>query len=141
VEDYLRRPEHDAPEIARSDLSQLLLALRAMRIGEIEWLDNPPAAAGQTAESLLVVWAATEARAQQLARYPLHPRLSRILTAAMERGWAEDGCIAAAVLGSGARFDKNDLLAAIDAQQDYRTLQQIEQLRRIARPARQTAPR
>ena len=43
------------------------------------------------------------------------------------------------MLGSGARYDKNDLLAAIDAQQDYRTLQQIEQLRRIARPARQTA--
>jgi ATP-dependent helicase HrpB len=139
VEDYLRRPEHDAPEIARSDLSQLLLALRAMRIGDIEWLDTPPAAAVQSAESLLDRLGATEARAQQLARYPLHPRLSRILTAAMERGVGEDGCIAAAVLGSGARFDKNDLLAAIDAQQDYRTLQQIEQLRRIARPARQTA--
>ena len=34
MEDYLRRPEHDAPEIARSDLSQLCLALRAMRIGD-----------------------------------------------------------------------------------------------------------
>ena len=45
MEDYLRRPEHDAPEIARSDLSQLCLALRAMRIGDIEWLDAPPAAA------------------------------------------------------------------------------------------------
>jgi ATP-dependent helicase HrpB len=110
-----------------------------MRIGEIEWLDTPPAVAVRSAESLLDRLGATEARAQQLARYPLHPRLSRILTAAMERGVGEDGCIAAAVLGSGARFDKNDLLAAIDAQQDYRTLQQIEQLRRIARPARQTA--
>ena len=110
-----------------------------MRISEIEWLDTPPAAAVQTAESLLDRLGATEAAAQQLARYPLHPRLSRILTAAMERGVGEDGCIAAAVLGSGARFDRNDLLAAIDAQQDYRTVQQIEQLRRIARPARQTA--
>ncbi len=33
MEDYLRRPEHDEPEIARSELSQLCLALRAMRIG------------------------------------------------------------------------------------------------------------
>jgi ATP-dependent helicase HrpB len=137
MEDYLRRPEHDEPEIARSDLSQLALALRAMRIGDLEWLDAPPEARLQSAESLLDRLGATDAMVHKLARYPLHPRLSRILTAAMERGVGEDGCIAAALLGSGARAEKNDLLAAIDSKQDYRTLQQIEQLRRIARPARQ----
>jgi ATP-dependent helicase HrpB len=140
VEDYLRRPEHDAPEIVRSDLSQLCLALRAMRIepnDSVDWLDAPPAAAVERAELLLDRLGATETMVQQLARYPLHPRLSRILTAAMERGVGEDGCIAAALLGSGARFEKNDLLAAMDADQDYRTRQQIEQLRRIARPSKQ----
>jgi ATP-dependent helicase HrpB len=141
MEDYLRRPEHDLPEILRSDLSQLVLTLRAMRIGDIkqiDWLDAPPAAAVESAESLLDRLGATPAQAQQLARYPLHPRLSRIVTAAMERGVGEDGCMAAALLGSGARSEKNDLLAAIDTQQDYRTLQQRDQLRRIARPPRQT---
>jgi ATP-dependent helicase HrpB len=138
MEDYLRRPEHDEPEIARSELSQLCLALRAMRVALIDWLDAPPAAAVERAESLLDRLGATGPMVQQLARYPLHPRLSRILTAAMERGVGEDGCIAAALLGSGARSEKNDLLAAIDADQDYRTRQQVEQLRRIARPARQT---
>ena len=138
MEDYLRRPEHDEPEIARSELSQLCLALRAMRVADIDWLDAPPAAAVERAESLLDRLGATGAMVQQLARYPLHPRLSRILIAAMERGVGEDGCIAAALLGSGARSEKNDLLAAIDADQDYRTRQQVEQLRRIARPARQT---
>jgi ATP-dependent helicase HrpB len=141
VEDYLRRPEHDLPEILRSDLSQLVLTLRAMRIADIEqidWLDSPPAAAVESAESLLDRLGATPAQAQQLARYPLHPRLSRIVTAALERGVGEDGCMAAALLGSGARSEKNDLLAAIDTQQDYRTLQQRDQLRRIARPPRQT---
>jgi ATP-dependent helicase HrpB len=174
MEDYLRRPEHDEPEIARSELSQLCLALRAMRVADIDWLDAPPAAAVERAESLLdrlgatpdFLYAAPDTSAyaafskesrtrltdsnkpnrksgtgdmvQQLARYPLHPRLSRILIAAMERGVGEDGCIAAALLGSGARSEKNDLLAAIDADQDYRTRQQVEQLRRIARPARQT---
>jgi ATP-dependent helicase HrpB len=140
VEDYLRRPEHDAPEIVRSDLSQLCLALRAMRIepnDSVDWLDAPPAAAVERAELLLDRLGATETTVQQLARYPLHPRLSRILTAAMERGVGEDGCIAAALLGSGARFEKNDLLAAMDADQDYRTRQQMEQLRRIARPSKQ----
>jgi ATP-dependent helicase HrpB len=173
VEDYLRRPEHDEPEIARSDLSQLALTLRAMSVDQIDWLDAPPAASVERAESLLDRLGATPdyphaapdtsayaafskenrtgltdsnkpnrksgtgAMVQQLARYPLHPRLSRILTAAMERGVGEDGCVAAAVLGSGARSEKNDLLAAIDADQDYRTRQQAEQLRRIARPPRQ----
>jgi ATP-dependent helicase HrpB len=138
IEDYQQRPEHDAPEIVRSDLSQLCLALRAMRIDHLDWLDAPPAAAVERAESLLDRLGATPDRAHQLVRYPLHPRLSRILTAAMERGVGEDGCVAAALLGSGARFEKNDLLTAIDSERDYRTRQQIEQLRRIARPARQT---
>jgi ATP-dependent helicase HrpB len=144
MEDYQRRPEHDDPEIARSDLSQLCLALRAMGIGDLEWLDAPPEAAVESAEALLDRLGATKERAHQLARYPLHPRLSRILIAAMERGVGEDGCMAAALLGSGARARKNDLLAAIDSDQDYRkdqdyrTRQQVEQLRRIARPVRQT---
>jgi ATP-dependent helicase HrpB len=138
MEDYLRRPDHDAPEIVRSELSQLCLALRAMRIDGIDWLDAPPVAAVERAVSLLDRLGAKEALVQQLARYPLHPRLSRILIAAMERGVGEDGCIAAAMLGSGARFEKNDLLAAMDTDQDYHTRQQIEQLRRIARPSKQT---
>ena len=138
MEDYLRRPEHDQPEILRSDLSQLCLALRAMGTGVLDWLDAPPASALEMAESLLDRLGATGARVQQLARYPLHPRLSRILTAAMERGVGEDGCMAAALLGSGARSERNDLLTAMDAEPDYRTRQQAEQLRRIARPVRQT---
>ena len=57
----------------------------------------------------------------------------------LQRGVGEDGCKAAALLGSGARFEKNDLLAAMDADVDYRTRQQMEQLRRIARPPRQVS--
>jgi ATP-dependent helicase HrpB len=138
TEDYLQRPEHDEPEIVRSDLSQLCLTLRAMGAAELAWLDAPPAAALQMAESLLDRLGATSERVQQMARYPLHPRLARVVIAAMERGVGEDGCLAAALLGSGARAEKNDLLAAMDASQDYRTRQQAEQLRRIARPGRQT---
>ncbi len=137
VEDYQRRPEHDEPEIVRSDLSQLCLTLRAMGAAELDWLDAPPAAALALAESLLNRLGGTPAMVQQMARYPLHPRLARVVIAAMEGGVGEDGCLAAALLGSGARAEKNDLLAAMDAPQDYRTRQQAEQLRRIARPGRQ----
>ncbi|HEY6373827.1 MAG TPA: ATP-dependent helicase HrpB [Candidatus Sulfotelmatobacter sp.] len=135
-EDYSRRPEQDAPEILRSDLSQLCLSLRAMGIahaGDIAWLDAPAEAAVERAESLLDRLGARRETAQQLARYPLPPRLSRILVEAVERGVGADGCVALAVLGSGVRVEKNDLLAAMDVELDHRVLQHVAQLRRIAR--------
>jgi ATP-dependent helicase HrpB len=134
-EDYSRRVDHEAPEILRSDLSQLCLALRAMgidQVSDIEWLDAPGAAAVGRAESLLDRLGARGSMAQQLARYPLPPRLSRILVEALERGVGEDGCVAVALLGSGGRVEKNDLLAAMDLAPDPRMLQHIAQLRRIA---------
>jgi len=158
-DDYLHRPEQEAPEIVRSDLSQLCLALRAMRIAnanQVEWLDAPPEAAVARAEALLdrlgVTGEATgdvtaddrgaNSMAQRLACYPLPPRLSRILVEAMERGVGEDGCVAVALLASGVQMEKNDLLAAMELEQelkqDYRLRQHVEQLRRIARPSRQT---
>jgi ATP-dependent helicase HrpB len=139
-EDYLRRPEHDAPEVTRTDLSQLCLDLRAMGIAhvrEVDWLDAPPVVAVDAAEALLDRLGATGEMAKRLARFPLPPRLSRILVEAMGRGVGEDGCVAAALLGSGLRVTKNDLLAAMESEHDYRLQQHIEQLLRIARPKKQ----
>ena len=139
-EDYLRRPEHDTPEILRSDLSHLCLALRAMQIHDLEsidWLDTPPVAALQNAESLLDRLRASGKMVDRLARYPLPPRLSRILVEAMERGVGEDGCVAAALLGAGTGSEKNDLLDAMESLPDYHVMRHIEQLRRIARPSKQ----
>jgi ATP-dependent helicase HrpB len=135
-EDYSRRPDQDAPEILRSDLSQLCLALRAMGIGhvnDISWLDAPAEAAAQQAEVLLDRLGARGDLAQRLARFPLPPRLSRILVEALQRGVGEDGCAAVALLGSGVRVEKSDLLTAMDLEQDHRVRQHIAQLRRIAR--------
>lgn len=139
-EDYAHRPEQDAPEIVRSDLSQLCLSLRAMQVGhvsELEWLDAPPAQAIEAAEALLDRLGADGPMAKKMARYPLPPRLSRILVEAAQRGVGEDGCVAAALLGSGIHLEKHDLLAAMDADHDRRLRLHIQQLRRIARPSRQ----
>ena len=136
-EDYQRRPEHDAPEITRRELSQLCLDLQAMGVRDLEWLDAPAAAALKAAEELLERLGAKGKAAIRMARYPLHPRLSRIVIEAMERGVGEDGCVVAALLGSGARLDKNDLLGALDSEWDYRTRQHLDQLRRIVRPPKQ----
>jgi ATP-dependent helicase HrpB len=139
-EDYLLRANQETPEILRSDLSQLCLALRAMQIYDsntVDWLDAPPMSALQNAESLLDRLGATGKMVDKLARYPLSPRLSLILVEAMERGVGEDGCVAAALLESGTRSEKSDLLDAIESRHDHRTVQHIEQLRRIARPSKQ----
>jgi ATP-dependent helicase HrpB len=139
AEDYNARPDHDAPEILRGDLSQLCLSLRSMSVAasDINWLDAPPEAALQSAESLLDRLGASGSMAQKLARYPLPPRLGRILIEALERGVSESGCVAVALLSAGSRSDKNDLLAAMDQPFDQRTQQQIQQLRRIAKPQKQ----
>jgi ATP-dependent helicase HrpB len=140
-EDYSRRLEHDTPEILRSDLSQLCLTLRAMHVahvGDVQWLDAPPDLAVARAEALLDRLGASGEMAKRLAKYPLPPRLSRILVEALDRGVGADGCVAVALLGSGARVEKNDLLAAMDLEPDHRTQQHIAQLRRLARISPQT---
>ncbi len=111
--------------------------LRAMETGPLEWLDAPPAAALENAERMLDALGAKGAMIARLVRYPLAPRLSRILVEAAERGVGEDGCLAAAVLSSGSSRGKNDLLTAMEPEHDARTLQLRDQLRRMVRPARQ----
>jgi ATP-dependent helicase HrpB len=139
--DFQLRPEHDSPEILRADLAQLLLSLRAMKIPhlrELDWLDTPPFEAVQAAESLLDQLGAFGNVAERMNRYPLPPRLSRILIEAIERGVGEDGCRVAAMLSLNERSPKNDLLEAIDQPPTPRELQHTAQLMRIARPSRQT---
>jgi ATP-dependent helicase HrpB len=140
-EDYLRRPEHETPEIMRSDLSQLCLNLRALNIPDfygVNWLTPPPEAAVRNAESLLNSLGAKGSMAARLARYPLPPRLARILVEATERGVGENGCDLAAMLGADVRIEKTDLLAALESQPDPRVQRHIQQLRRIARPPKQS---
>jgi ATP-dependent helicase HrpB len=135
-EDYSRRLDHDVPEILRSDLSQLCLELRALGMGhvtDVEWLTAPAPEAVEKAESLLDRLGARAEMARRLARYPLPPRLARILVEALERGVGDDGCLAVALLGSGVHVEKNDLLAAMDLEPDPRVQQHIAQLRRLAR--------
>lgn len=139
--DYSLRPEHDAPEIARADLAQLLLNIRAMNIehlNDLDWLDLPPKEHVESAEWLLDRLGAKEGMVQRLTRFPLAPRLSRILVEALDRGIGEDGCLAAALLGLGVRTGKNDLLAAMDLPQEPHLKQEMGQLIRLARPPKQT---
>jgi ATP-dependent helicase HrpB len=73
-----------------------------------------------------------------MARYPLHPRLSRLIVEACRRGVADDGCAIAAVLSAGERLPetprhntRSDLLALIDAEWEPRTRQTVRQIRQM----------
>jgi ATP-dependent helicase HrpB len=108
-EDFVRRAAHDLPEIARADLAPAALQLRAMRIagfGALDWLDQPPAANVEAADELLRSLHAIgadgslTAEGRAMARYPLHPRLGRLVLEAMRRGVGEDACHFAAGLTS-----------------------------------------
>jgi ATP-dependent helicase HrpB len=105
--DLERRPAHDAPEITRLDFAESLLFLCAMGIRDataLHWLDPPPSATIETARATLrALGAATELGELtpigiRMSRLPLAPRLARLVVAAEDRGIADLGCLAAALL-------------------------------------------
>lgn len=139
VDDFARRPDHDAPEITRRELSELCLTLRAAGIAHpsaLAWLESPAPAAVERAEGLLDSLGASGDCARRMARYPLHPRLSRLVLAAAERGAAEEGCAAAALLSAGSRSNSCDLLRLLDSELEPVAKRHFEQIRRVVRPAK-----
>jgi len=147
LEDFVRRPAHDSPEITRADLSPLLLLLKAMGDPQLEWLDEPPVAALDHARELLDQLAPTPALVREMSRYPLHPRLARLIVESRRRGVAEDGCTVAALLSAGERLParadhatRSDLLVLLESKWEPRTAQVVRQIRRLVDPPRQSRP-
>jgi ATP-dependent helicase HrpB len=150
AEDFARRAAHETPEIARRELSQAALDLRAMGIRGLPWFEPPPEAAVAAAEELLARLGALDARGaltelgKRMARLPLHPRLARLVLEAEKRGAGQDGCEIAALLSSGERLapgkvhaGPSDLLLLLDSPRAPRTRQIAQQIRRAVRPAPQ----
>lgn len=118
--DHDGRPSHDRPEIARTDLCETALGLCAIdaRLGSEDWLLPPPADAWSAAEELNRWLGAVGADGRvtelgrRMLRFPLHPRLARIVVHAQSQGLSRAGCTLAALLserdvasGTRARFD------------------------------------
>ncbi len=102
--DLRSRPPHDTPEIARADLTELVLLLRSL--GEdparFPFFEPPPAAALAAADRLLELLGATADGTvtdigRAILRLPAHPRLARVALAAAERGVGPRGCLVAAL--------------------------------------------
>jgi ATP-dependent RNA helicase HrpB len=145
-EDFLRRPEHDAPEIERRELSQTVLDLAGMGIRRLDWFEPPPDSALGAAEELLRRLNAIDpqgaltATGRKMTRLPLHPRLARLVVEAETRGAGEDGYAAAAVLSAGERLEgdpphaaPSDLLVLIERDWQPHTKRIFDQIRRRAR--------
>jgi ATP-dependent helicase HrpB len=133
--DLAARPEHEAPEVARADLAGTALELVAAGVSDLAgfaWFEAPPAAAREAAELLLLRLGAIQRRGdapvlsatgQRILRFPVHPRLGRMLVEAERRGVAADGCTLAALvgereIGTASRAPRDarhpsDLLAAL----------------------------
>ena len=125
AEDFHRRPATDVPEILRRELSQLVLQLRAMKIGQLDWLDRPPETAFTAANALLDRLGVTT----EMAELPLPPRLAKLVLEAKRRGVPEKGCAVAAVLSAGER-GKSDVLALTESDWQPQTQRIFDQIRK-----------
>jgi len=114
--DNAARPPALEPEILRLDISEALLTLKACGFRDfssLRWLDPPAAEDAERAEKLLRdLGAADEAgrltpEGKAMARYPLHPRYSRMMAEGARLGCAwECAVIAAAAQGRGIWQDE-----------------------------------
>ncbi len=125
--DFVRRSEQSIPEILRADLAQLLLQVAVLDENweRLPWLDKPPDEMLKRAGELLVLLRAFGAdgkltdEGRQMGRLALHPRLSRLVLTAANRGVREEGVELAARLAEGRlrlpETDRSKFAADIDA--------------------------
>ncbi|WP_027135901.1 ATP-dependent helicase HrpB [Geminicoccus roseus] len=141
---------HLPPEIADSDLVQLVLELRLWGVQDpatLSWLDPPPAgalaAAAATLESLGALDEAGQVTpaGRRMAALPTHPRLAAMILAAEREGLAATGIALAALLSSrdltpgSASTDLAHRLAALrDGSGDPARRRQVQDIaRQLAR--------
>jgi ATP-dependent helicase HrpB len=140
--DLASRPAHLLPEVQRLDLAEMVLELLAQGLvpRALPWLDDPDEAALQAAEALLVRLGFASLQGgrlsltgsgRQAVRFPLHPRLSRLVLEASARSAGEEGCAIAAILGerelrsregreAAGPTGKSDLLELLDLLREAR---------------------
>lgn len=106
--DFLARPDADPPEIRRADLAEALLALHGAGIrdtGDFPWFEPPPQAALDAARRLLARLGAVDSSGlitdsgRRMLRFPVHPRIARMIVEGEALGVGRDAALLAALLG------------------------------------------
>lgn len=142
-EDFDARPPYQQPEIQRANLAEVILRMKAFRLGEIEtfpFVNPPPPAAIQGGYALLQELGALDekreltALGQDLAHLPIDPTLGRMLLQSQREHATRELLIIAAGLSiqdpRDRPLDAKDAAAAahkrfIDPQSDFLTLLNI----------------
>ncbi len=105
--DYESRRAHDTPEIVRSELSEAFLILHGAGVAEPEklrFLAEPPKARVDSARELLTLLGAfaplggLSELGRRLLRFPIAPRLGRLLIEGERRGVGKEAALCAALL-------------------------------------------
>ncbi|MCS6899285.1 MAG: ATP-dependent helicase HrpB [Myxococcales bacterium] len=145
LRDHDTRAEHDPPELLRADLSECLLELahHGLSPAEIPWLDPPPEPAIASAVELLQRLGALDDRrtitptGRSMLRFPLHPRLARLVVEAERAGVGRDGCRLAALLAERdirqqerASFTRGGRDSRLDEATSSDPLARLDELRR-----------
>jgi ATP-dependent helicase HrpB len=109
--DHDMRRAFEPAEVARADLGGAALELHGAGLrglGELRWFEPPPAAAATAAEELLVRLGAVASGpsgaitelGRRMLRFPVHPRVARMVCEAEARGVAREACVIAGLLGA-----------------------------------------
>ena len=105
--DHGRRDAQELPELLRVDLAGTLLQLKQIGITNLQsfpWITPPPSESVESAVNLLQNLTAFDAQGditkvgERMARFPLHPRIARMLIAAEHYGCVPTMCLVAALL-------------------------------------------
>ncbi len=123
--EWERLADFETPEIRRVDLAATILELHAWGKSDVRafgWYEAPDEQALQSAEDLLTMLGAIDpagkitAIGQTLALLPVHPRLGRLMVAAVRAGMLREGALLAALISEkdivrGQWADRNSLAA------------------------------
>jgi ATP-dependent helicase HrpB len=113
--DFESRRPYEIPEIRRLDLSEALLTLAALEVGDagrFEWFETPDAASLEAGSELLRKLDAIDDKGgltdigRRMLRFPAHPRLARLLVEGERRGVGEEAAALAALLSEGDISDE-----------------------------------
>jgi ATP-dependent helicase HrpB len=105
--DHDTRRAFEVPEVGRADVAGAALELHGAGLAglrALRWFEPPPEVSATAAEELLVRLGAVEhgaitERGRRMLRFPVHPRVARIVVEAEAHGVAREACMIAALLG------------------------------------------
>lgn len=105
--DHDTRRAFEVAEVARTDLAGAALELygAGLSLEALRWYETPPQIAATAAQDLLLRLGAIDAKGitslgRRMLRFPVHPRLARIVCEAEGRGVAQEASVIAALVGA-----------------------------------------